>query len=198
MIFLKCSNIEPEYLSKFSKSWCQKTRFSNENWNEKKLQFLPKTKFLKQPTNNGESFKIFSQALIQYVFIFIFAIVRNATLFSLRRLFLNFEYIQYLVSNSVPTFLNETNEKKHAVKSKLMKIFLWINNERDIPPGLYIVPHFPPLVRGRGNWSKGLEIWKEIKGENKRKKENLGKIELLAVSNHKNWLVKHNHIVSKP
>ena len=113
------------------------------------------SKFLKQPTNNGESFKIFSQALIQYVFIFIVAIVRNATIFSLRRLFLNFEYIQYLVSNSVPTFLNETNEKKHAVKSKLMKIFLWINNERDISSGLYIVPHFTPLGRGKGKLIKG-------------------------------------------
>ena len=103
------------------------------------------SKFLKQPTNNGESFKIFSQALIQYVFIFIFA-----KIFSLRRLFLNFEYIQYLVSNSVPTFLNETNEKKHAVKSKLMKIALLINNKRDISPGLYIVLH-SPSVGGGGN-----------------------------------------------
>ena len=123
------------------------------------------SKFLKQPTNNGESFKIFSQALIQYVFIFIFAIVRNAKIFSLRRLFLNFEYIQYLVSNSVPTFLNETNEKKHAVKSKLMKIFLWINNERDISSVLYIVPHFTPLGREKGKLIKGFGDLEGNQGE---------------------------------
>ena len=38
----------------------------------------------------------------------------------------------------------------------------------------------------------------KMQGEKKRKKENLGKIQLLAVPNHKKWLVKHNLTLFKP
>ena len=44
--------------------------------------------------------------------------------------------------------------------------------------------------------STGLEIGIEIKGGKKRKKENLGKIQLLTLPNQKNWLVKHNLTLS--
>ena len=55
--------------------------------------------------------------------------------------------------------------------------------------GLYIIES-PP--RWGGGKSKGLEMGKGKEEGKKRKKENLGKIILLAVRNHKTWLVKHN------
>ena len=76
--------------------------------------------------------------------------------------------------NSVPTSLNRMNEKKHAVKSKLMKIALWINNKRDISPGLYIVLHYP-LGGGRGKLIKWFGNGEGNQRGKKRKKENFVK-----------------------
>ena len=67
-----------------------------------------------------------------------------------------------------------------------MKIFLWINNERDISSVLYIVPHFTPLGREKGKLIKGFgDLEGNLKGKDEKKK-NLGKIKLLAVPNYKN------------
>ena len=89
----------------------------------------------------------------------------------MKNLFLDFEYVQYQTLNSVPIFLNGRNKKKHAVKSKLMKIVLWINNEKDISLGLYIVLHYP-LGGGRGKLIKGFENGEGNQEGKKRKKEN--------------------------
>ena len=51
-----------------------------------------------------------------------------------------------------------------------MKIVLWINNEKDISPGLYIVLHYP-LGGGRGKLIKGFGNGEGNQGGKKRKKE---------------------------
>ena len=51
-----------------------------------------------------------------------------------------------------------------------MKIVLWINNEKDISLGLYIVLHYP-LGRGRGKLMKGFGNGEGNQGGKKRKKE---------------------------
>ena len=66
-----------------------------------------------------------------------------------------------------------------------MKIVLWINNEKDISLGLYIVLHYP-LGGERGKLIKGFGNGEGNQGGKKRKKENFGKKKLLAVPNHKN------------
>ena len=51
-----------------------------------------------------------------------------------------------------------------------MKIVLWINNEKDISPGLYIVLHYP-LGGGRGKLIKGFGNGEGNQGGKNRKKE---------------------------
>ena len=51
-----------------------------------------------------------------------------------------------------------------------MKIVLWINNKKDISPGLYIVLHYP-LGGGRGKLIKGFGNGEANQGGKKRKKE---------------------------
>ena len=63
----------------------------------------------------------------------------------------------------------------------LLSVFFPVSKSK---PVQYIVPHF--YGGGRGDLIKGLEKGKEIKEGKKRKKENLGKIKLLAVPIHKN------------
>ena len=55
-----------------------------------------------------------------------------------------------------------------------MKIVLWINNEKDISLGLYIVLHYP-LGGERGKWIKGFRNREGNQGEKREKKENFGK-----------------------
>ena len=51
--------------------------------------------------------------------------------------------------------------------------------------GLYIVLHFPPSPRGGKNNQRVWRWGRKFEGKKKRKKENLGKIKLLAVPNQK-------------
>ena len=77
-------------------------------------------------------------------------------------------------------------------------MILWINGMELMivnDSGLYILEFSPP---GGGGKSKGLEMGKEMKGEKKRKKGNLGKMQLFTVPNHKTQLVKHNLTLFKP
>ena len=55
-----------------------------------------------------------------------------------------------------------------------MKIVLWINNEKDISLGLYIVLHYP-LGGGRGKLIKGFGNGEGNQGGKKRKKKILEK-----------------------
>ena len=66
-----------------------------------------------------------------------------------------------------------------------MKIVLWINNEKDISLGLYIVLHYP-LGGERGKLIKGFKNREGNQGGRKRKKGKFWKKKLLAVPNHKN------------